>query len=63
MVRKKYKGMNDVPIGTEMIHRDKKGKLVEITQFPTMFRVKFDDDSMDIFLTHEIEIIGWSPNE
>ena len=63
MVRKKYKGMNDVPIGTEIIHRNKKGKLVEITQFPTMFRVKFDDDSMDIFLTYEIEIIGWSPNE
>ena len=22
MARKTYKGMNDVPIGTEMIHRD-----------------------------------------
>ena len=31
MARKKYKGMNDVPIGTEMIHRDKKGNLIEIT--------------------------------
>ena len=35
MARKKYKGMNDVPIGTEMIHRGKKGNLMEITQIIT----------------------------
>ena len=63
MARKTYKGMNDVPIGTEMRHRDKKGTLIEITQFPTMFRVGFDDGSTDIFLTHEVEIVGWSPND
>ena len=62
MARKTYKGMNDVPIGTEIIHRDKTGKLIEITQFPTMFRVKFEDNTTDIFLTHEVEIVGW-PND
>ena len=63
MARKTYKGMNDVPIGTEMRHRDKRGKLIEITQFPTMFKVGFEDGSVDIFLTHEVEIVGWSPND
>ena len=62
MAKKTYKGMNDVPIGTEMRHRDKRGKLKEITQFPTMFRVGFEDGSVDIFLTHEVEIVGW-PND
>ena len=59
MAKKTYKGMNDVPIGTEIIHRDKTGKLIEITQFPTMFRVGFPDGEVDLFLTHEVEIIGW----
>ena len=65
MVKKKkvYHTMNDVPIGTEMVHRDKKGKLIEIHQFPTMFKVQFEDDSVDVFLTHEVEIIGWPPND
>ena len=63
MARKKYKGMNDVPIGTEMNHRGKRGTLIEITQFPTMFRVEFLDGEVDLFLTHEVEIIGWPPSE
>ena len=65
MVKKKkvYHTMNDVPIGTEMVHRDKKGKLIEIHQFPTMFKVEFEDGGIDIFLTHEVEIIGWPPND
>ena len=51
MAKKTYKGMNDVPIGTEMRHRDKRGKLIEITQFPTMFRVQFEDrDEVDACL-------------
>ena len=63
MARKTYKGMNDVPIGTEMNHRGKRGTLIEITQFPTMFRVGFPDGEVDLFLTHEVEIIGWSLND
>jgi hypothetical protein len=27
-----------------------------------MFRVQFEDDTTDIFLTHEVEIVGW-PND
>ena len=63
MARKTYKGMNDVPIGTEMNHRGKRGTLIEITQFPTMFRVGFDNGEVDLFLTHEVEILGWPPSE
>lgn len=64
MIKKKvYHTMNDVPIGTEMIHRGKRGKLIELHNFPTMFKVEFEDGSIDLFLTHEIEIVGWPPND
>ena len=66
MARKKYTTMNDVPIGTEMLDKlndNKKGTLIEVQNFPTMFRVGFSDGEVDLFLTHEVEIIGWTPND
>ena len=61
--KKVYHTMNDVPIGTEMLHRGKRGKLIELNNFRTMFKVEFEDGSIDLFLTHEIEIVGWPPND
>jgi len=55
--------MNDVPIGTEIVHGDKRGKLIELHNFPTMFKVQFEDGSIDLFLTHEVKIIGWPEND
>ena len=66
MARKKYKTMNDVPIGTKMLDKlndNKKGTLIEVQNFPTMFKVAFEDGKTVMRLTHEVEIIGWSPND
>ena len=66
MVRKKYDTMNDVPIGTEMLDKlndNRKGTLIEIQNFPTMFKIGFDDGKTVMRLTHEVEIIGWPSSE
>ena len=66
MVKKKYDTMNDVPIGTEMLDKldnNKKGTLIEVQNFPTMFRVAFEDGKTVMRLTHEVEILGWPPSE
>ena len=66
MARKKYNTMNDVPIGTEMLDKlndNKKGTLIEVQNFPTMFKVGFDDGKIVMRLTHEVEILGWPPND
>tara|TARA_Y100000593_G_scaffold90247_1_gene176238 strand:+ start:70 stop:249 length:180 start_codon:yes stop_codon:yes gene_type:complete len=57
--------MNDVPIGTEMIIKksSKMCILKEITQFPTTFTVELENGNIQHCLTHEVDIIGWPPNE
>ena len=57
--------MNDVPIGTEMIIKktNQKGVLKEIIQFPTTFKLIIENDKLQNCLTHEVEIIGWPPND
>ena len=54
-----YKSMNIVPIGTKMkIKKNQNiGKLVEIFNFPTTFKIEFEDGTFGDFRTHEIEII------
>ena len=63
-VNKEYKLLTKVPIGTEMIYKPgcsyaRKCVLLEIRNFPTRFKVKFEDDTTEICLTHEVKIIGW----
>tara|TARA_B100000519_G_C13890473_1_gene272573 strand:+ start:245 stop:511 length:267 start_codon:yes stop_codon:yes gene_type:complete len=63
--KKMYYTMNDVPIGTEMIIKktNQKGVLKEIIQFPTTFKLIIENDKLQNCLTHEVEIIGWPPND
>ena len=65
MGKKVYHTMNDVPVGTEMIIKksNEKGVLKEISQFPTTFTVKLENGETQHCLTHEVNIIGWPPNE
>ena len=65
MGKKIYHTMNDVPVGTKMIYKydGRRCKLTEITHFPTTFKVKFEDGTEGICLTHEVNIIGWPPND
>ena len=63
-VNKEYKLLTKVPIGTEMIYKPgcsyaRKCVLLEIRNFPTRFKVQFEDNTTDICLTHEVKIIGW----
>ena len=64
MDKKIYHTMNDVPIGTEMIIKktSARGRLKEITHFPTTFTIELEDDIQHC-LTHEVNIIGWPPDE
>tara|TARA_Y100000593_G_C4138884_1_gene251171 strand:- start:288 stop:482 length:195 start_codon:yes stop_codon:yes gene_type:complete len=64
-MKKKYYTMNDVPVGTEMIIKksNEKGVLTEITAFPTTFTIKLDNGKIQHCLTHEVDIIGWPPND
>ena len=57
--------MNDVPIGTEMIVKEsnQKGTLKEIIAFPTTFTIELENNKTQHCLTHEVDIIGWPPNE
>ena len=64
-VNKEYKLLTKVPIGTEMIYKPgcsyaRKCTLLEIRNFPTRFKVQFEDDTTEICLTHEVKIIGWN---
>ena len=64
-MKKVYYTMNEVPVGTDMIYKydGRRCKLLEIHNFPTMFKVEFEDDTTGLCLTHEVNIIGWPPNE
>ena len=63
-VNKEYKLLTKVPIGTEMIYKPgcsyaRKCVLLEIRNFPTRFKVQFEDNTTEICLTHEVKIIDW----
>ena len=64
-MKKVYYTMNDVPIGTEMVIKksNKRGVLTEITPFPTTFTVELENGEIQYCLTHEVNIIGWPPDE
>ena len=64
-MKKVYHTMNDVPVGTEMVIKKdgRKGKLKEIIAFPTTFKIKLENGETQYCLTHEVEIIGWPPDE
>ena len=55
----KYFNMNDVPIGSKV--RIKKsdliGEISEVFHFPTTFKVVFEDNSFQIYKTHEVELL------
>ena len=55
----KYFNMNDVPIGTKVKIKDNDltGKIVEIFHFPTTFKIEFEDNSYQVYKTHEIELL------
>tara|TARA_B100001123_G_C14502507_1_gene706908 strand:- start:148 stop:345 length:198 start_codon:yes stop_codon:yes gene_type:complete len=65
MAKKVYYTMNEVPVGTDMVYKydGRRCKLLEIHNFPTMFKVEFEDGTTGLCLTHEVDIIGWPPNE
>ena len=62
---KKYYSMNEVPIGTNMIIKKTglKGVLLEIKNFPTMFKLEDENKNINNYYTYEVEIIDWPPNE
>ena len=51
--------MNEIPIGTKVKvkGRDLTGNIIEIFHFPTTFKIEFEDNSVEVFKTHEIELI------
>ena len=55
----KYFNMNEVPVGSKVRVKGKNliGNIAEIFHFPTTFKVVFEDDSFEIYKTHEIELI------
>ena len=54
----KYFNMNEVPIGTKVkiIDNDLIGEIVEIFHFPTTFKIRFEDNSFQVYKTHEVEL-------
>ena len=66
-VNKEYRLLTQVPIGTEMIYKPgcsyaRKCVLLEIRNFPTRFKVQFEDNTTDICLTHEVKVL-WEKEE
>jgi len=63
--KKIYHTMNDVPIGTKMVikNTNQTGALKEIIHFPTTFVVELENNKIQKCLTHEVDIIGWPPND
>ena len=61
MSRKQYYPLIIVPEGTEMIVKKtgKKVKLVEKRFFP----LRFLCDDNNGYYTHEVDVIGWPPND
>jgi len=58
---KKYYSMNEVPIGTDMTIKEngKKVTLVEVINFPTIFKTKDEDGIEKNYYTYEVDIINW----
>jgi len=62
---KKYYSMNEVPSGTDMIVK-KNGKkviLLEIHNFPTIFKTKDEEGVEKNYYTYEVDIINWPPED
>ena len=51
---KKYYSMNEVPAGTTMIIKSsgKKGELIKINNFPTIFIIKDEDNQINNYYTY-----------
>ena len=62
---KKYYSMNEVPVGTKMIIKSsgKKGELVKINNFPTIFKIRDEDNQINNYYTYEVDIEDWPPLE
>ena len=62
---KKYYSMNQVPLGTKMFVK-KTGEevtLIEIQHFPTSFKTENNEGISNSYLTYEVDIAGWPPQE
>ncbi len=62
---KKYYSMNEVPVGTKMIVRQSGEEvlLIEIQHFPTSFKTEDKEGNIKSYLTHEVDIENWPPEE
>ncbi len=62
---KKYYSMNEVPIGTKMVVKEsgKEVSLIEIQHFPTSFKTKDNKGNVRSYLTYEVDIEDWPPEE
>ena len=62
---KKYFSMNEVPVGTSMIVREsgEKVKLIEIHNFPTMFKTKSEAGIEKEYFTYQVDILDWPPKD
>ena len=62
---KKYFSMNEVPAGTNMIVKKngEKVTLLEVHNFPTIFRTKNKEGIEKNYYTYEVDIVGWPTEE
>ena len=62
---KEYFSMNEVPADTNMIVKKtgEKVTLLEIHNFPTIFRIKNEEGIEKNYYTYEVDIVGWPPKE
>ena len=62
---KKYYSMNEVPLGTKMTVKEsgKAVTLIEIQHFPTSFKTEDEDGNINSYLTYQVDIENWPPQE
>ena len=62
---KKYYSMNEVPIGTKMIVKEsgEEVTLIEVQHFPTSFKAENKDGNINSYLTYQVDIEDWPPEE
>ena len=62
---KKYFSMNEVPAGTKMIVKEtgEEVMLIQIHNFPTIFKTENKEGIEKNYYTYEVDIIGWPPKD
>ena len=65
MAKKKYFSMNEVPVGTKMIVKGSREKVIleKVHNFPTTFKTVNKEGIQKTYYTYEVEILGWPLEE